>query len=282
MPRLLLLVAALALGSAGLRAQSPPPAAPLPGAGALPSAPANTRLPGVDHRQCGPTKWSALCAAGRWTQFSRAQIKVRARDFDGRYDIEQAANGELHVTYAETIGKESRGGEIVLVGREGFAYRSREKFPDPDNIIDYALTNPILMSQLVALLLDLGVLEAPADVTAPRAIRAASATQYLRTAAPRKAVLYGAPWTMTGSVRRASPERIAFNVKLDFRPVDANGNAIGGKRDTVALEGDLSFAPLRPALPDSFDLVGWRLKRVGEAGELPAVSTLREARSAVP
>ncbi len=275
-----LLFVLLCAASAG--AQVPPAAAPLPETPSLPQVPGSLRMPGADHRECGPSKWSALCPAGRWTQFSQADIKVTAPgNFSARYELEQAANGEMHVTYREQSGKDTRGGEIVLFGIDGMAFRSREKFPDPGNIIDYMVTAPILMSRLSALLLDLGFLGPPSDVNAPQAIRASSNSQYLRTDAPRKAVLYGAPWSMTGAVRRAGPDKVGFSLRLQYRPVDRYGNAIAAKTETVRLEGTVYFGPARPALPDSMDLTGWKMMKVGDDAERPSAPTLDEARQAL-
>ena len=262
-------------------AQAPPPAAPLPSPDALPTAPASSRLPGVDERECGATKYSALCPAGRWAQFSSMALKVAAPRFSGEYTIEQASNGELHATYRERAGKNDRGGEIILIGSDGFAYRSREAFPDPGSIIDYMTSNPLMMSELAALLLDLGVLGPPSEVAAPQPIKASNATQYLRTPAPRTAILYGAPWSMTGSVRRAEADAdaIAFSLRLRYTPVDRNGNAVKGKSETITLDGKVSYAARREAFPESFDLVGWKLMKL----DVPqrGVNTLREAREAV-
>src|SRR5690348_744172 len=99
-----LVLAVLALGA---QAQTPPPVAPLPDASALPD-PGRARLPGADHRECGPTQWSALCAAGRWALFSHMDLRVTAPAFSARYELEPAANGELHATYREQVGKVSR------------------------------------------------------------------------------------------------------------------------------------------------------------------------------
>ena len=260
-------------------AQTPPPAAALPNPNALPAMPPVTGLPGPDPRLCGPTKFSALCAAGRWAQFSRMNIKVSAPRYTADYAIEQADNGEMHATYRERASGQERGGEIILIGSEGFAYRSREKFPDPGSIIDYATSNPIMMSQLAALLLDLGVLGPPSEVAAPQPIKATNATQSLRTAAPRIAVLYGAPWTMTGTVRRAGSDAIAFTLRLRYAPVDRHGIAIKGKTDTVTLEGTASYAPRRASFPDSFDLVGWKIMRLDTP--VAAAGTLGAAREAL-
>jgi len=239
-------------------------------------------MPGADHRECGPTKWSALCAAGRWTFFSRIDLRVTAPQFRARYEIEHAANGEMNATYREEIGKKSRAGEVVLFGIDGLAYRTREKFGDPDDIIDYSLSSPIMMAQLSALLLDLGVLGPPSDVSAPQAITASSSTQYIRTSAPRQALLYGAPWNMSGTVRRTGPDKVGFNLRLRFHPVDRNGNAIASKTETVTLEGVATYAPRREALPDSMDLAGFKLIRVGGGGApLPAAATLKAARDSL-
>lgn len=235
-------------------------------------------MPGADHRECGPTKWSALCAAGRWTQFSNIELRVNAPAFTARYDIEQAANGEMHTTYREQVGKDARGGEIVLFGDEGMAYRSRDKFPDQASIVDYTLTSPILMSQLAALLLDLAVLGPPSDVNAPQAVKASSSSQYLRVQAPRKALLFGAPWNVTGTVKRAGPDKVGFTLRLRYRPVDSYGNAIPDKTEALTLEGTVSYAPPRESLPDSMDLSGWKVMRVGDETERPKARTLAEAR----
>jgi hypothetical protein len=257
-------------------AQTPPPAAALPDPGAVPGMPADTRLPGPDPRQCGDTRWSALCAQGRWTNFSRLDFNVTAPQFTAHYTIEQAANGEQHTTYREKFGKTGRRGEVVLFGIEGLAYRSPDKFPEAGSIIDYTVSSPLMMSQLAALLLDQGALVSPAEIGKPATIRAESATQYIRTAAPRMAALYGPPWSMTGSVRPAGPDKVAFSLRLRYRPVDARGAVIAGKTETVTLEGTASYAPRRPTLPDSFDLIGWRIQR-GDAS-MGGVKTLDEAR----
>lgn len=275
--RLLLLW--LLLAAAAAVAQTPPRVAPLPDASAVPGMPADTRLPGPDPRQCGDSKWSALCPQGRWTQFSRIDLKVSAPEFSAHYNIEIAANGEQHTTYRERVGRTDRGGEIVIFGIEGFAYRSRDKFPDTGTaIIDYTVSSPLMMSQLAALLLDVGALVAPAEITKPATIRAENATQYIRTAAPRMAALYGPPWSLTGTVRPAGPQEIGFSLRLRYRPVDSRGAVVQGKTETVTLEGTASFAPRRPTLPDTFDLTGWKLMRGDTA--LRGVDNLADAREA--
>jgi hypothetical protein len=263
-------------------AQTPPPVAPLPEASALPQMPSDLRMPGADHRECGPSKWSAVCAAGRWTLFSQIDLRVAAPRFAARYQIEQADNGEMHATYSEQVGRDARGGEVVIFGMDGFAYRSREKFADPGNALDYAISTPIMMSQLASLLLDLGVIGPPADVGSQQAITASSATQYIRTAAPRTVLLYGAPWNMRGTARRVAKDKVGFNLRLRFHPVDRYGNANADKTETITLEGTVSFAPRRATLPDSMDLTGWKVMRAGDDTPLPDAPTLRDARQSVP
>jgi len=277
--RAFLLAAALASCAC---AQTPPPSAPLPDASALPTMPSNPRMPGADHRECGPSKWSALCAAGRWTFFSQIDIRVAAPGFSARYKVEQADNGEMHATYSEQAAKDARGGEVVIFGTDGFAYRSRDKFADPGDALDGTISTPIMMSQLAALLLDLGVIGPPGDVRAQQAITAESATQYIRTAAPRAVLLYGAPWSMSGTARQAGKDKVGFNLRLRFHPVDRYGNANADKTETITLEGTVSFAPRRPTLPDSMDLTGWKVMRAGDDSRLPDAPTLREARQSLP
>jgi len=278
--RALLGVAVLALAALAAPASAQAPALPtLPNPNALPQAPVNAPLPGVDSRQCGTTKWSALCAVGRWAQFAALDVNVQTAGFTGAYRLEEAANGELHATYREDIRGTRRSGEGVIFGIDGIAYRTRDSLPPADAVIDYLFSTPLMMAKLTAVLLDQGVLEAPAEVTARRAIRAGSATQYIRTEAPRLAVLYGPPWSMTGTVQPAGDGRLAFALTLRYRPVDPQGMPVAGKTDTLNLTGTVSFADRRPQLPDTMDLVGWKIMKrdVPVAG----VPTLAEARAAV-
>lgn len=258
----------------------PPPVADLP-RGGLPSAGnLDLTLPGIDPRQCGPSPHAALCAKGRWTHFSNLEVRVRAPGFEAVYVMEIAQNSELHATYRETARGKTRGGEVVLLGQEGFAFRTREKFPEDAPVVDIMTSAPIMTAELVAFLLDQGVIGPPADVTAPRTIEAGSTTQYIRASAPNTATLYGPPWRMTGSVRPGPRAHdVAFALKLLYRPVDSKGKLIAGRTDTLQLEGTVSFAPRRGTLPDSLDLTGFSVRR----GDQPAgpQGTVGEARKAV-
>ncbi|MCC7326224.1 MAG: hypothetical protein IT521_05410 [Burkholderiales bacterium] len=267
------LAAVLATGTVG--AQRAPPTTS-PGTSALPSAPVDTRLPGIDPRQCGTSRWSALCAEGRWSQFASIVVRVKTTGFSAEYVLEQAGNGELHATYREEAKGSSRGGEILLLGTDGIAYRTRDPLPPPDAIIDYMLSSALMMSKLVAVLLDQGALVGPSEVTATLPIKAGSTTQYLRTDAPRIAALYGPPWTMTGTLHPAGDRKLDYALRLVFRPVDGKGAATPGGSEAIALEGSVSFTERRPAFPESFDLVGWKFMKVETP--LPAVRTLGEAR----
>lgn len=268
---------AVALSAFG-QGTRPPPVADLPGAGNL-SAPADTRLPGPDPRQCGTSKYAALCAVGRWSQFSKMNLHAKVAGFTGDYAIEGAGNGDRHATYREEVAGHHRGGEVVLIGEQGIAYRTRDTLPEPQDIIDYLLSTPIMMSKLAALLLDMGVLGPPADVGRSRAITAESRTQFIRAEAPRTATLYGPPWRMTGTVQRTNDDQIAFTLHLRFRPVDAKGRLIAGKTEAIELAGTVSYAPPPPAFSDTMDLTGWSLMR--DTAPMERVTTLGEARKSL-
>ena len=257
----------------------PPPVADLPAAAALP-APGNTGLPGIDPRQCGPTPHSALCAKGRWTLFSSIDMRVTAPGFSATYTMTIAQNNEVHATYRETSRGKTRAGEVVLVGLDGVAFRTREQFPDGAPVLDIMISTPLMTAQLAALLLDLGVIGPPSDVTAPRPISAASATQFIRTAAPSAAMLYGPPWRMSGTAKPgATKSDVAFALKLAYRPVDSKGKLVGGRTDTIAIEGSVDFSPRRATLPDGFDLTGFTLLR--DETKIAAQRTVGEARKAI-
>lgn len=250
-----------------------------PEASRLPPAPVNAPLPGVDNRQCGTTRWSALCAAGRWTQFATLDLTVKTAGFTGTYRLEEAANGELHATYREDAHGQRRSGEAVIFGIDGIAFRTRDALPPPDAVIDYLFSSPLMMAKLTAVLLDQGVLEAPTEVTSRRAIRAGSTSQFIRADAPRLATLYGPPWSMTGTVQPTADGRLAFALSLRFRPVDQRGVPVPGKTDTLELSGSVSFADRRPQLPDTMDLLGWKVMK--RESPVAGAATLAEARAAV-
>lgn len=265
-------VAALVSGIAAGQAPT------LPDSSALPVAPPRTSLPGVDNRLCGTSKWSALCATGRWSLFSTLDVEVKTAGFTGAYRLEQAANGELFATYREDARGHRRGGEAVIFGTEGLAFRTRDTLPPADGVIDYLVSAPLMMGKLVAVLLDQGVLGPPSDIVQSRAIRAGSTTQFIRTDAPRLAVLYGPPWSMTGTVKPDEDGRLAFSLRLNYRPVDKRGVPVPGKTDTLVLAGTVSYADKRPQLPDTFDLVGWKVMRGDDP--LGSFANLAEARTA--
>ncbi len=273
---------AVAVGCACVAAQGQaPPAAPpgQPAASALPAAPPDTRLPGTDPRQCGTSKHAAICAAGRWTRFARIEVRAKAGAFEGVYALEQARDGGIHATYAETSGKYRRGGEVVFVGDSAFAYRTREKFDRSDEILDRMMHSPLMIAQLTAVLLDQGALVGPGEITQNTRVAAASGTQFLRAGLPHTAALYGPPWRLSGDIAPTGDGRLGFSLRLSYRPVDQTGRAQAGKTDTLQLAGTLSFAEQRAKLPDSLDLVGWKV--VHNGADAPGASTLGDAREAV-
>jgi hypothetical protein len=281
-PLVLLTLIGVAAPLAGY-AQSPPQGAlpTLPDASpamALPPGAASPRLPGIDPRQCGTSRWAALCAQGRWAQFSRMTVTATIAGFEGNYTVEQADSGEIHVTYRERAGKAQRGGEAIVVSEDSFAYRSRDKFDDPQVILDHIMASPIRLSQLAAVLLDQAVLGPPADVGKTASVAARSTTQFIRTETAYTTTLYGPPWQVTGTVRALSPLQVAFKLRLAYRPVDASGRVLATST-TVDLAGTAIYTQRPKALNESIDLVGWKLMK--KDTPMPAVATLRDAREAV-
>jgi len=259
------------------RAFSPVPG--FPGSATLPEAPNNQSLPGPNPRHCGPSRHSALCAEGRWAQFANMRVELTAPRFSGAYSMEQPQNGDVHTTYREQAGSTRRGGEIVFINDDAFAFRSRDRFQSPETILDEMMSAPILVTQLAALLLDHGALVGPDEITKPLTFSARNATQYLRTEAPGAAALFGPPWEVTGSVAPAADGALAFRLRLSYRPVDRKGRIQTGKRDTVELTGTVAYGERRKAMSDTFDLVGWKLML--RNSEVDPVKSMGEARQAV-
>lgn len=270
----LLLVAGVALAQ---DSSSPPGASPR--TWALPSPPENTRLPGADPRQCGTSIHQALCAIGRWSRFARMDVTLKTGGFTGHYEMERPENGEVLTLFTEQAPSGRRGGEVLLVGDDAFAYRTREQLPADVDVLDYLLGAPNMTMQLAAVLLDQAVLEAPASVTAQRKVAADSTTQYIRTETPNTAAVYAPPWRVSGSVRPAGANAIAFTLDFQYRPVDKRGKPLAGRTDRIELSGVASYGGRKPTMPDTFDLVGWKLIKAGQPA--PAASTLEEARRSV-
>lgn len=274
---------ALAQGTPSTDASSPAPigsSSALPGApaggSALPAPPANTQLPGVDPRQCGTSKHSALCAEGRWARFAHMKVDVRVGSFNGAYAIEHTGSGEAHATSLERMEGKTQAGEAVIVSEDAFAFRSRRTSASLDDMLDQIMTSPIVFSELAAILLEAAVPEGPAAIGPAQAIRSGNATQFVLTQAPGGAVLYGPPWSVSGSARRGDADAIVFDLEFRYRPVDEAGRVARSGTETARLTGTARYAPLRERLPDTFDLVGWKLVRAGAL--LGDAKTLGEAR----
>jgi hypothetical protein len=250
-----------------------------PGGATLPEFQDDLRLPGPNPRLCGPSRYSALCAEGRWADFSSMRVELKAPRFVGEYSMERPQNGDVHTTYREVAGSTRRGGEIVFINDDAFAYRSRDRFQSSETILDEMMSAPILVTQLAALLLDQGALVGPGEVTEPLPFSARNATQFLRTQAPDAAALFGPPWEVTGSVAPAADGALAFRLRLSYRPVDRKGRVQAGRRDTVELTGTVVHGERRKAMSESFDLVGWKL--MYRNGEIDPVKSMGEARLAV-
>jgi hypothetical protein len=270
-------VAGNSLAQGAPASASPVPA--FPGSATLPEAPNDMRLPGPNPRHCGSTRYSALCAEGRWANFANMRVELKAPRFSGAYSMEQPQNGDVHTTYREQAGSTRRGGEIVFINDDAFAFRSRDRFQTPETILDEMMSTPILVTQLAALLLDQGALVGPGEITTPLPFSARNATQYLRTEAPNAAALFGPPWEVTGSVAPAADGMLAFRLRLSYRPVDRKGRIQAGKRDTVELTGTVAYGERRKAMSDTFDLVGWKLML--RNSEIDPVKSMDEARQAV-
>ena len=227
-------------------------------------APARHRIPRVrtdaSGRRCAPR------AAGRSSRAIDAARDAR-RGFVARLRrSSRPANGEIHATYREQVGKHGRGGEIVIFGVDGLRLSlAARSFPIPASIIDYMMSSPIMLAQLAALLLDQGVLGPPSDVTsaahdhAPRARRATSARR--RRAWPRSTP---PPWydDRHGASARA-PTRSAFYAAACASARSTAAATPSRARPTRVTPAKASRPSrrTRATLPDSIDLTGWKILR---------------------
>jgi hypothetical protein len=174
---------------------------------------------------------------GRWSQFARMELRLTSGSFSGDYTLEKPADGYAHTTYREQSGKHRRGRRSAARQRRRHRV-SLARAPAPDvDILDFLLASPNMATQLVAVLLDQGVLGGPGDVTKPLAIATGSTTQFIRTETRQFAALYAPPWRVTGSIRPTDNQRMAFSLRLTFHPVDQGGRVLANSTDTIDLAG---------------------------------------------
>ena len=168
------------------------------------------------------------------------------------YTIEQAANGEhARRLYREQDRQDRRGGEVrALRHRRPSPTARANKLPGGRRHHRlHPCRRRIMTVQLAAVLLDQGVLEAPASVTKPRARSPPTAPR--NTSAPqtpRIAALYGPPWSRDGhACGRRARTRSRSRCDFRYRPVDRRGKPIAGKTDTDrTLEGDRVLCAAAP------------------------------------
>ncbi len=131
----ILAVAALLAATRSRKSRAPPS-----GQSPCPRRPRIARLPGVDQRQCGTQQVvravrgrtvDAVLAHGRTGEDRRLHRRLPA-GADGR-----AASCTPPI--ARNCRGKRRGGEAVLFGTEGIAFRTRDKLPPADAVIDYLL-----------------------------------------------------------------------------------------------------------------------------------------------
>lgn len=259
MPRLplpVLVVIAAALGvAAGASAQRP---------GAQPPA------------ECGPPPDGAICVTGPWQEFARADVATTSGAIVGRFMLAYPAGREIHARFDISGSGSTQGAEVIaLANNETIAARVPDAWQGDAAAL---LGPPALTAQLAASLLELALPDGPGSVVAARTVKLAEPHRYLLTATPTQRAAYGAPWTLSGSVRPGKRGEVAFTLTLRYRRVGNSGIADAADAPPLKLVGTLAYAARRSRLPDAFDIAGWRVTLGGDT--IDGYATLGELRRA--
>ncbi len=238
---------------------------------------AQAQAPAVPPAACGPPPDGAICAMGAWFDFARLDATTTTGAIVGRFVLQLPAGQEIYAKFHIVAPDGTRGAELVVIGTaETVAANVPPQFEgDPVSL----LGPPMLTGQLVAGLLQVAVPEGPAALKGSRSVRLTEPRRYVVTATPASRAVYGAPWSLSGTVRAVGKGEIAFDVTLRYRRVGRSGVADVNDAAPLKLEGRLSYPAQRSRLPDSLDLDGWRIVRAGSVRD--GVATLGELRRAV-
>jgi hypothetical protein len=230
-----------------------------------------------DIRACGPAPHGAWCADGPWSKFASMDFMVSAGNFKADYVVRVPAGGDLYARYDEKRGGKRRKGEILVVGDRAIAFLTGDERDESREIDTQMLSAPLMLSQLVSVLLQTGAPGGEKTFAQTRQVSVQETTRFVLTGVPGAAALYGPPWSVTGTVRRAAPGKVDFSLRFRFTLVDATGAIVPGKTETIALSGTATYPAKREGFPDSFSLAGWQLQQNGaDLPEMPTLGAMRQ------
>ena len=184
-----------------------------------------------------------ICAAGSpWADFTQFSVRLRSEEHSGATTMTMHGADDFSIDIEDTPATHGR--IIVLAGR---AMLMKDVQHETGYEID-ALDGPVLMHQLVITLLDQAFPKGPSSVSGSFPIRIAQKTRPIRIATQSADGLIEAPWTLTGTARRADG-RIGYDLQLAFTAENSERK--------LAFTGFWQKAPLATPLDDRMSLAGW-------------------------
>lgn len=184
-----------------------------------------------------------ICGAGSpWSSFTQFRVDLRGNDHSGATTMMMHGPGDFSV-HIEDAPK-TRGTIIVLGGR---AMLMKDVQHESGYEID-ALDGPVLMHQLVMTLLDQAFPNGPTSVGASVPIRIVQKERAIRISTPSAGGRLQAPWTLTGTARRAG-DRIEYDLQFVFTAEQST--------KSLGFTGFWEKAPAAPSLDDHMSLDGW-------------------------
>jgi hypothetical protein len=188
---------------------------------------------------------------------------VPGRPGSANTHFEVGATGDARITVDLRDSSTHTTGTIVLIGgrwmlTRGFTSAGRKEI----EALDVAALN----SQLVIVLLTAALPGGPPAPGPPQHVRFAEKANPIRIATATASAVYGAPWTVTGSVT-VSGANAPATYQLSFTCSEQ------GVAQTMEFAGSAGDAKSPVDLPDSMKLAGWKVRRLSLAKEPSPGST---------
>jgi len=196
-----------------------------------------------------------ICAAASpWQGAHAADLRLQwsePRDYM-RWTFTFASDQDLLIETESREGDEVERGKIMLVGGRAMLTQGLEL--EPQYAID-AMDSPILMYDLVISLLDQAIPEGPEHLLGERSVAITETNRAIRVATPSASGRYEAPWTASGTIRRADAVTVAYSMSFTFDVED--------QPQTIMLDGTWRKGAQAPVLDEHMNIEGWTLYGLG-------------------
>ena len=192
---------------------------------------------------CRHRKTGDICGAGSpWSNFTRFRLQLRDEGHSTTTVMTMHGSDDFSIDIEDVSGTR---GTIIVVGGRAMLMKG---VPHEVGYEIDALDGPVLMQQLVTTLLDQAFPNGPTSVGDSVPIKLAQKERAIRIATLSAGGRLEAPWTLTGTARRAD-NRIEYDLQFAFT-ADKSTESLG-------FTGFWEKASATPSLDDHMPLDSW-------------------------